>query len=78
MGHVEGHVVDAQNAPIAGATVATDNGISVTTGADGTYHLMLAPGEYQLTATAPGYQPSSFAVGIGGDAVVQNWLLQRE
>lgn len=78
MGHVEGRVVGDVDAPIAGATISTDNGISTTTGSDGTYHLMLAPGEYQVTASAPGYRSSTLAVGVGGDVVVHNWHLHRE
>ena len=55
IGWIEGYVTDAETAlPIEGATV-TANGVFVTTGADGSYSIEIAPGTYTITAEMSGY-----------------------
>jgi len=58
-GTISGTVTDSSTGnPIAGATV-TANGISVSTGADGTYTIEVPPGTYNVTVSADGYKDSS-------------------
>ena len=56
-GTLEGTVTDsATNQPISGATIQVDPlGASTTTGADGTYSLILPVDTYDITASAFGY-----------------------
>jgi hypothetical protein len=58
-GVIAGTVTDASTGdPISGANV-TANGVSVSTGADGSYSIELAPGNYTVTASKDGYENSS-------------------
>ncbi|MDH5375952.1 MAG: carboxypeptidase regulatory-like domain-containing protein [Candidatus Bathyarchaeota archaeon] len=58
-GTISGTVTDSStDDPIAGAKVTT-NGISVSTGADGSYSIELAPGTYTVEASADGYESAS-------------------
>jgi hypothetical protein len=65
-GTVHGVVSDGNDGqPIAGATVASDpGGRSVSTGIDGSYSLVLRPGQYSLTASSDPYTPSSVPVKV--------------
>lgn len=74
--HVEGIVVDAEGAPIAGAEVlVVDGGLAlaptrVTTGADGRFHIEpLLPVAYERSylAQASGYLPGQTAAGGSND-----------
>ena len=58
-GTISGRVTDSSTGdPISGATV-TINGISVSTGTDGTYSIELPPGTYTVTVSMDGYDDSS-------------------
>ena len=58
-GVIAGTVTDASTGdPISGANV-TANGVSVSTGADGSYSIELAPGNYTVTVSKDGYESSS-------------------
>ncbi len=58
-GTISGTVTDSSTGdPIAGATV-TANGVSVSTGTDGTYSIEVPPGTYDVTGSADGYEDSS-------------------
>jgi len=58
-GFVSGVVKDASTGnTITGASVTAD-GVSVSTGADGSYSIELAPGTYNITVSAGGYEGSS-------------------
>ena len=58
-GTLSGVVTDSSTGnPISGAAV-TVNGVSVSTGADGSYSIELAPGNYTVTASKDGYESSS-------------------
>ena len=68
-GTLKGFVRDAQNAPVAGATVtaintATKAALTATTGADGSYSLSLPPGSYSVTAMASGFAAPSVTVEV--------------
>jgi len=57
-GYITGQVVDANGAPLAGATVAArGTEFSTTTGPDGIYVLEVPRGEYAIEVTAPGHNP---------------------
>lgn len=57
-------VVDSSKAPIAGATVVF-GGSQATTNSSGIVdYTQVEPGEYQLTSSAAGYQPSSQTVHV--------------
>lgn len=74
-GYVEGTVTDAndgQPIPSASVTAATGDGTVVgetSTGADGGYELELAPGDYTITASAPGYGSASEDVVVEPEQV---------
>jgi len=60
---IEGDVVDANGAPLAGATVLvtdtrTDQTRTLSTGSDGQFRVdsLITGGPYEVTATAPGYE----------------------
>ncbi len=64
-GYVNGTVRDTTGKGIAGATVATDTGVSTTADASGFYSLSLSNSTYQLTASKqPQYYPNSAAVSV--------------
>ena len=65
--YVAGEVRDvATDALLVGATVSISTGQTTTTDALGRYHVDLPPGDYTVTATAVGYDPSSGPVLING------------
>ena len=66
--------------PIAGATVAIEpGGVKVTTGADGTLSVQLAPGTYKATATAPGRKPQTLDVQVDSHGVhIKNFELRKQ
>ncbi len=56
---IEGHVRNANGSGISGATVASDDGRSATTGGSGYYRFEVLSGARTLTASAPGYRSQS-------------------
>jgi hypothetical protein len=66
--------------PIAGATVAIEpGGVQVTTGADGTLSVQLAPGTYKATASAPGRSPQTLDVTVESHGVhIKNFELRKQ
>ena len=59
-GDIAGQVTSAATGkPLAGATVSTPQGYTVTTGANGGYDLNVATGSYDVTASAFGYAPGT-------------------
>jgi len=75
-GTLSGVVTDSSTGnPISGATV-TANGVSVSTGADGSYSIELAPGTYMVTVSAAGYESSSETVTVlAGEITTLNFEL---
>ncbi|TDE10097.1 carboxypeptidase regulatory-like domain-containing protein [Jiangella asiatica] len=72
-GAVDGTVTDESGAPLAGATVeVTGTARTATTAADGTYRLLLEPGEHTLRYSRVGSAPVERAVAVaaGGSATV--------
>jgi len=64
---VTGRVVDASGQLVAQAIVeVTDLGRSVTTGADGTFRITLAPGRYTLAVRRSGFAPAVREIVVGG------------
>src|SRR5688572_23612780 len=64
-GVVQGRVVDARtNRPVANASVdlqGLEGAVNVSTDAQGRYEIAaVVPGEYRMSARAPGYVPSQF------------------
>lgn len=73
---IAGRLVDANNNPIADATVSIEGGPSTMTAADGSYSLnSLLPGTYTLTAAKINYQfaPASRIVTVPPSATQQNF-----
>ncbi|GAA1877931.1 carboxypeptidase regulatory-like domain-containing protein [Asanoa iriomotensis] len=71
VGTLTGTVKDAAGAPIAGARVVADGDDSdrtVLTGADGTFTASLPVGDYDVSASAFGYQTESATATITEDA----------
>ncbi len=70
-GGITGTVTDQAGTPIANATVGTLNGTaSTTTGADGTFDLTLAAGEYTVVADADGYRETTHPVIVQSGVTV--------
>ncbi|XP_030195877.1 carboxypeptidase N catalytic chain isoform X1 [Gadus morhua] len=69
---IKGMVYDENNNPIGNAEVAV-SGINhdVTSGPEGDYYRLLLPGTYTVTATAPGYHPSTSTVTVGPAEAIQ-------
>ncbi len=79
-GYLDGHVRDAAtNAPIAGADVSASPAYHVhaTTDPTGYYTMSLAPGTYDVTASAAGYSPETVTgiVVITGAVTTQDLAL---
>lgn len=70
---ISGHVYEGVGRPVAGATVSTDiGGYQNTTDALGYYTLYLAPGSYNLSASAEGYHESKVHVTVGSAQSLEN------
>lgn len=76
---VSGFVLDSKGHPISNASVAVASvKRNVTSAADGDYWRLLLPGEYHITAAAPGYQTVSKTVVVTADgAAVVNFTLPQ-
>jgi len=76
-GTLQGTVTSAATSlPIPGALVATSDGFSRLTAAAGTYSMSLPAGAYTVTASKPGYFPSTVPVVIlGGSPTTQDFSL---
>ena len=67
---LSGIVKDASGSIISGATVTLNNGMTTTSGSDGSYSFSgLVAGTYDLTGTASGYESKTSSVTISADAV---------
>ena len=63
-GAISGRVVDANGAPVAGATVAVQRA-TTTTSADGTFEIgHVVPGRVSLRVTAPGHERHALDVDV--------------
>lgn len=76
-GTIEGKVIDADGAAIAGAKVTTDPAtIEATTDAQGLYTLAIPAGDYKLVVEAAGFQKytsdKTTTVGIGQTLTVDD------
>lgn len=69
---IKGMVYDENNNPIGNAEIAV-SGINhdVTSGTEGDYYRLLLPGTYTVTASAPGYHPSTSTVTVGPAEAIQ-------
>ncbi|ELY64479.1 carboxypeptidase-like regulatory domain-containing protein [Natrinema versiforme] len=77
-GRLEGTVTHF-GTPVTEATVAADDGTEAATDETGAYTLALAPGEYTLTVTAPGYAPVSTDIAVAGnERRTRDFDLERE
>ncbi|AXH96697.1 cell wall-binding repeat-containing protein [Ornithinimicrobium avium] len=79
-GVLEGTVTDGSDGePVAGATIVVDGELdrTLTTGADGTYDVLLTTGDYDVSASKFGYSTDSASVTITKDATTtQDFALQ--
>jgi hypothetical protein len=79
-GAVSGSVTDSTGAPIANATVSySGDSTTAATNSSGAYTLSVAPGTYNVTATATGYQSStqSNIIVSSGAATPVNFSLSQ-
>lgn len=70
--------VQAQGRPLPGAVVTAERGterFSTSTGADGTYEIDLAAGEWKLTVELFGFAPASQTIHPGPSAPPAEWTL---
>src|SRR5215472_17497274 len=65
---VSGTVCDPAGEAIAGAAVSAAGGPVVRTGASGAYSLEIAPGECELTVSAPGRQSATRKLTVSENA----------
>jgi protocatechuate 3,4-dioxygenase beta subunit len=82
---VEGRVTTPEGDPVVSATVdrqplgnagPVSQKVGVT-GDDGRYFWALTPGDYEITVTAPGWQPASETVSVtSGSHATLNFVLQ--
>jgi subtilisin family serine protease len=73
---VEGTVTDANGSPVPGATVETAFGTDIETGADGSFELYVADGNWELTVDQFGYGTVTESVDVsGGETVTQDVTL---
>ena len=70
-GRIGGTVKDQNNQPLKGATITAENpnaspsSFTATTDDRGRYSIIgLRAGSWKITASAPGFQPSSGSVGV--------------
>ncbi|HJP80175.1 MAG TPA: carboxypeptidase regulatory-like domain-containing protein [Pseudonocardiaceae bacterium] len=80
-GDIAGHVTDAATKqPISGASVSTQDGRTVTSGADGGYDIKVPAGSYDLTATKYGYDAKTVSgVSVSANATVaEDFALSAE
>ncbi|HCT35713.1 MAG TPA: hypothetical protein DF292_01600 [Firmicutes bacterium] len=65
------------NAVIAGATVTAmgESSFTTVTGADGTYRLLLPPGNYSVTAAYPTFNKTTASITVGKDPVTKDLAL---
>jgi subtilisin family serine protease len=76
VGRVSGVVTDAATGRGLPGVTVTDGTVATTTAADGSYLLILSPGERTLTASRYGYATGTAAVTVTvGGAVTQNFAL---
>jgi hypothetical protein len=63
-----GYVVDASNAPVAGAELHFDNtSFSVRSDTNGAFRRPVAPGVHTITVSASGYFPTTVPVNVHGE-----------
>jgi protocatechuate 3,4-dioxygenase beta subunit len=74
---ISGQVLDDVGDPMAGVEIATNDGLTVTTGLDGNYLLQeVAAGSYTVTAVLEGYTftPTTRTVSVPPDATGQDFV----
>jgi len=76
-GVLTGHVSDQQGPPLGGARVLAGSSETFSDGT-GAYSIMLDPGQYPVTASAPGFTPINALISIpSGLTVVQDFVLSK-
>ncbi|HEX8492256.1 MAG TPA: carboxypeptidase regulatory-like domain-containing protein [Pyrinomonadaceae bacterium] len=80
IGSLQGTVTDGNGNPIQGALVKSSDGYVRVTDANGAYSFaMMAPGLYTMTASAPGYQPTTQGVAVvNGGTSIANFVLAQK
>lgn len=76
LGNIQGIVTDQNNQPIHNAEISTEN-YRTTTNTDGYYMLVLVPGIYDLTVSAPDFLPADehAIIVIEGQNTILNFTL---
>jgi catecholate siderophore receptor len=81
--HINGTVIDASGAPVAGAAVkavALAGGAAVTTSTNerGQFSLSVPSGRYRLTVESAGFEPYAEVVSAGAPAIARTVVLEIE
>jgi subtilisin family serine protease len=75
---VSGRVVNAENGAALAATVGVRNSMAVAVDSAGVYTLTLAPGNYELIASASAFLPVQRAISITGAPRLLDFALQPD
>jgi subtilisin family serine protease len=72
---VSGTLTNADGTPLEGITVESSFGTTAETADDGSFSLLVADGEWELTADAFGYQPATATIQASGGTVSEDLSL---
>jgi subtilisin family serine protease len=75
---VSGRVVSAEHGAALAALVGVRNGLEVATDSTGSYTLTLAPGIYELVASANAFLPAQREISVTGDLRLPDFALQPD
>jgi hypothetical protein len=75
---ISGRVVSAENGAPLAASVGVRNGLEIATDSTGVYTLTLAPGTYELVASAASFLTAQRAISVAGELRLPDFALQPD